>query len=287
MLELRIVNMIFHVKRPVLSLPSWHGGRWSAWFREACKPLPFKFDELALAIYPERFGQKGLKPAEKIAVRMLLPRAPSNNLSEFAAQLLNTYSEGEFSAASLRLDQIRDFRSGAILWKDGKETGNLPSLFSERLLTDEISALQSLSRFSLVFKGPLRLAAPSGQKDKSSEILKYCQPDRLIKEARLIYHLVRHVRFLDEADMSLDAPENLAADLAASKLRWHDMRYNSMRQMALGGICGKLVLNGKASRSLARLLVLGQYLGAGKNGRFGFGFWQIPEIQLSGAPRDL
>lgn len=277
--------MVFQVIRPIFSLPHWHGGRWCAWFREACKSLPFKFDDLALAIYPERFGQERMLAGEKIVVRMILSPNRFHYLTEFAAALQNTCPKGEFSPASLRLTEINDFGYHTIFWQDGEETNYRPSLFSERALVEEIASLRSLSRFSLVFKGPLRLAAPRGVKDKSYEKLKYCQPNYFM-EARQIIHLVEHIRFLDEEEKKISISEDLAADLTASNLHWHDMRYNPIRQMALGGICGRIVFNGNIGYDLARHLVLGQYLGAGKNGRFGFGFWQIPEISRSSAPRD-
>ena len=277
MREIYAASLIFRVKKPVFSLPYWHGGRWHAWFREACKMIGLKFDDLALAIQPLRFGQASLKPDEEIAVRMILPADQWNNLLKFADILRTARTDGLFSATSLGIVKIVDLANGRILWQDDRPCGIGPRLFSENALAAQVSRLRALNRFSLVFDGPLRLPAPRGFKNRQDEKYKYCQPAHF-NEPGLTAHLLRRVRFLEEENGGEDNFDDFAPDLDASRLFWYDMRYNPVRQMALGGICGRIVMAGKPGEAGARRLVLGQYFGVGKNGRFGFGFWRIPEI---------
>jgi CRISPR/Cas system endoribonuclease Cas6 (RAMP superfamily) len=56
------------------------------------------------------------------------------------------------------------------------------------------------------------------------------------------------------------------------------MAYNPVRKIRLGGISGEISINGQPSSYEARRLVWGQYLGIGKNSRFGFGFFRIPAL---------
>lgn len=274
--EIYAASLIFRVVKPVFSLPYWHGGRWHAWFREACKMIGLKFDDLALAICPQRYGQNSLKLGEEIAVRIILRADQWKNLLEFAAILQRARTEGLFSASSLALVKIVNLPGGEILWQDGASCGVQPAVFTESALANQISRLRAHSHFALVLNGPLRLPAPRGFKNREDEKYKYCQPGHF-NEPGLMGHLLRRIRFLsDESEGAVY--DDFAPDLGASVLFWHDMRYNPQRQMALGGICGRIAIEGKLGEHSARRLVLGQYLGAGKNGRFGFGFWRIPEI---------
>lgn len=243
--------------------------------------IGLKFDDLALAICPLRHGLKSLKLGEEIAVRIILPPAQWENLLKFAAILQTARTDGLFSATSLELVKIAGLPDGEILWKDGKPSGAEPAIFTENALADQISRLKSLSRFSLVFSGPLRLPAPPGIQNREDEKYRYCQPHHFNKPG-LLAHLLRRIRFLEEEREEVGASDDFVTDLGSSVLFWHDMRYNPVRRMALGGICGRIVLDGSLGEASALRLVLGQYLGAGKNGRFGFGFWRIPEISGKG-----
>lgn len=65
-------------------------------------------------------------------------------------------------------------------------------------------------------------------------------------------------------------------------LGWCDMRYGQLRHISLGGVVGELYFSTSPSLEAALRFVWGQYFGAGKNPRFGLGFWRIPEIALKG-----
>jgi Uncharacterized conserved protein (DUF2276). len=65
-----------------------------------------------------------------------------------------------------------------------------------------------------------------------------------------------------------------------TNLHWHDMAYNQTRRIRLGGLVGSITLApATLSVEQALALVMGQYTGAGKNGRFGFGLYQIAELE--------
>ncbi len=60
-------------------------------------------------------------------------------------------------------------------------------------------------------------------------------------------------------------------------LQWDDMRCSREWQIALG-VVGEMRFDAPPGGLVAERLVLGQYLSAGKNSRFGLGCWRIPEL---------
>ena len=57
-----------------------------------------------------------------------------------------------------------------------------------------------------------------------------------------------------------------------------DMRYSREWQIALGVVVGEMRFGVPPDGTVAERLVRGQYLGAGRNARFGLGYWRIPEL---------
>jgi len=53
----------------------------------------------------------------------------------------------------------------------------------------------------------------------------------------------------------------------------------ALRPALLGGLVGVLRLEGPVSPEAALAITAGQYLGAGKNPRFGLGMYRIPELE--------
>lgn len=72
-------------------------------------------------------------------------------------------------------------------------------------------------------------------------------------------------------------PSPSALSISAGVLHWLDLSYGS-RDTTFGGAVGCIRVSGKPEPDVAALLVLGQYLGMGKNAVFGYGFYNIPEL---------
>ncbi len=141
------------------------------------------------------------------------------------------------------------------------------------VLAEEVAALQSLSSWRICLCGPLRLTLPAGMKHtRMHGTERICKPEFFREESGAMAHLLVGVR----DGRKTACGEGLRP--SATDLHWDDMRYSRERQIALGGVVGEMRFDAAPSSLAAERLVLGQYLGAGKNARFGLGYWRIPEL---------
>lgn len=267
-----LIDLEFRALRRISSLPPWHGARWSAWLRLACRQRGFRLEDLALAILPLRHGIEPIRAGEMLTLRLLLKADGLPLLPALTGALAETGGGGEFSADSLVPCLARDGTGARILWA-GRGSGWLkPASFSQETLLPAICALREMEEWSLHFAGPLRLPLPPKDAQRGGGVAKFARPDDLLAEKGLD-NLLARVRF-----MGAESLLPLEATPLWARLRWEDLRYSRDRKIALGGIAGVCRWCGKPDFAQARRLVLGQYLGAGKNARFGLGFWNIPEL---------
>lgn len=97
---------------------------------------------------------------------------------------------------------------------------------------------------------------------------RFCDAD-FFRQGNALTHLLGHIRLLP--------PVVSGAEMRVERVRlhWADLRYSRERAVALGGLVGEICLTGRPDAETARRLVLGEYLGSGKNARFGLGFWRL------------
>lgn len=263
-------DCLFEAQSPLGGLPKWHGARWSALLRHVCARIPAKMENAIAAILPGRNGVAPIAKGERLALRLILrdPAFPAR----FAVAFPHTPRKGGFSPLSLRLLEIADPLSGRELWPQaGKAT-----LFEEARFRAEAERLASLDNFALHFITPLRLPLPEGHFMRRVQNGIYCQPE-FFEDAACLLNLAARVRLRRLREFA-GAIDTSALRIAECNLRWEAIRYNAQRQITLGGVVGKLRVQGRPGKALARTLAAGQYLGSGKNGRFGLGFWRIPEL---------
>lgn len=267
-----LIDLEFEAVRPIHSLPPWHGARWSAWFRNVANLAGLRFENFVEAILPFRQGVAPIKNGELLTVRLALAAGGAFLLPGFLAALPYAESEGQFSSLSLAFVQARDAVGKNVVWRAGRGAEKPPEKFSPDFVGAEVAALTEVSEWSLRFLGPLRLPLPPGHHARGKEVGKFARPEDLATTAGL-GNLLGRIRFLPDETFSWPK-----TSLVSSSLRWEDMRYNASRQMAIGGVTGQMSWRGYLDPAQAWRLVLGQYLGAGKSGRFGLGFWRIPEL---------
>lgn len=269
-----LTDAIFQARKPILSLPVWHGARWSAWLRLACARINIDLNSIFSGILPFRKGQKPIDSGELVILRLVANENLPEFLPSLAKAIKSINNSGQFSAASLELLGFRDAINGK-LYKNTDHPSNYGfTPLNDSLLEREFTAMQALDQWQLQFTSPLRLKLPPGLKGHKKEVDAYCGPE-FFSTASSLNHLLNKVRGI-ERPIALPA---MNFRLKPLKLLWDDMRYNASRQIALGGVTGKIEVYGKPDAEIARRLVLGQYLGAGKNPLFGLGYWQIPELE--------
>lgn len=139
----------------------------------------------------------------------------------------------------------------------------------------EILLLQNLDSWRLDFFVPLRLKLPAWEKRQGHEVKTFCTAE-FFNSPKALAYLASRIRFMESCSALDDSNESLLPETC--DLAWNDMRYSESRQIALGGLTGHLSFRSLPNQELATRLVMGQYLGAGKNPLFGLGYWQIPEL---------
>lgn len=265
-----IVDAIFRATRPIRSLPAFHGARWSAWLRFACGGANFRLNEIVLGLLPLRNGQQPIRMDETLALRLVLGGNGPDSLPALGRALGSTGVRGEFSRESMRLLCWKDAVGGAVFEPGGPVFPLRP--LSPETVGGEIRALRRLGSFTLRLSGPLRLKLPPGAARSGREIGMYC-PAGFFSGRDAMAHLLAGIRLLGPERVVEDCPE-----VEWSRLAWEEMRYSRRRGIALGGVAGGIGCAGCPGDVAARRLVLGQYLGAGKNPLFGLGYWRIPEL---------
>lgn len=272
---LHIVDLVFLSRTKILSLPPWHGARWTALFRNVCASADVRLEEVATFIFPSRSGQAPVLQGERLSVRIGL--ADPNFLPRFVQSFTSTLAQGEFSPHSLELAAICDAAGKRLIWLRGERRIQKPKALCMEDVAAETLHLSGMSSWRLEFLSPLRLPLPA--RDPLRIKGDYSPPD-FFRNPLFLANLLARTRFPPSLKQLASPPSELLKEITVREcdLRWETLRYNAARQMALSGVLGVIELAGAPPLKLAAALVLGQYLGAGKNGRFGLGFWRIPEL---------
>lgn len=275
-----IADLIFTAKREIKSLPPYHGARFSAFLRYACKNAGIKLDDCAYAILPFRCGIRHIHVGEHLRLRLLLTEYGMEKLPYLCNALYSTEEHGEFSSESLHLDSVIDPTvNHTVNFVPGR--GFDLKLFSLDLLKKETEYLLDLDGFTLELITPLRLTLPSGTKLKNvPEKERLCKEDFFYTFEYSLLHILNSLKRLGELSCSSTEIENLPRAVDGWT-EWCDVRYSKTKQIPLGGIIGETKYKGKMPNyDLALRLVAGQYTGLGKNQRFGLGFYKIPELEI-------
>lgn len=270
-ISIHLLDAVFRAKRGIKSLPPLHGARWSAWLRFACKNIGIALDAAVLGLLPLRNGQNPIAEGEIVALRLITDGNGLASLRPLMSAMASVSPRGEFSSHTLEFLFWKDVVGQQNFARDAPLEESEPVPLAIGSFGGEIEKLMGLNAFTLVFNTPLRLKLPPGSERKGGERMRFCQSD-FFADGGAINYLCEKIRFLNP----VGCPGTLK--LVGHNLRWYDMRYNESRHIALGGLMGKIACSGALDRETATRLVLGQYLGAGKNPLFGLGYWRIPEI---------
>ena len=266
------VDFIFQVTQEIKSLPPFHGARWNGFFRNICKNTNIAIEQAILGIIPFRSGQKTIKENQLVTVRLLATEYFLENLQNIVHNFELIEFSGDFNPKNHKIYKILDGISkidNTILEKNYLQF--LP--FNIYHVEDEINYLLQIDEWHIQFYCPLRLKNIHSDQSLESNTT-FCFPSFFEQYPYSSSHLLEKIRFC----------ANILPDqyfyIQNSNLHWQDLRYNSDRKIALGGLVGWIKCLGQITQDTAKLLVLGQYFGSGKNPRFGFGWWRIPELDF-------
>ncbi len=275
-----IADLDFIAKREIKSLPPFHGARFSAFLRFACRKANLKLDDCAYALLPFRCGSRHIHIGEHLRLRLLLNEYGKEKLPLLCNAIFSTNEQGEFNSESLQLVSVIDaVKNRAVNFVPNK--GFDLTQFSFDYLKKETEFLLGLDSFTFELISPLRLSLPPGVRVKNaSEFDILCKQDFFYRFEYALFHILNSLKHLGELAVDVSEIENLPKVVECST-EWCDVRYSKTRQVPLGGIVGDIKYEGKLpSYDLALRLVAGQYTGLGRNQRFGLGFYKIPELEI-------
>lgn len=150
--------------------------------------------------------------------------------------------------------------------------GQQPNAVSVAALDKQFADLSTLNSITLRFDAPLTAKRPQAQRREGHAFF-----DQEYFAASLF--MKRLEDRLSALGWQLPTASDESSRLRAEPvdLVWLDVGYRGKKVMTLGGVVGRVRLDNVSARDLL-LLVLGQYVHAGENTRFGFGRYVIEEL---------
>jgi CRISPR-associated endonuclease Cas1 len=289
---LLFLELHFQTLAPINHLPHFHGAHWSALMRHILRPfLPnqVSLSQAGIMVIPPETGVVQYSAGDPIHVGLTFQQTRTQAVS-LALSGFNQldYIDGHFQPRrTVRLTAVTCRVSG-----ETRELSNSPVDLEDNLLQHcqplpvtrllaEAELLKTLDRFSVVFYTPLRLKRPKGAKNPGHA---YCDEAFFLNSdtdtpnpfCHLI-HAIRQPDCIPPPDVFPLATDHNSA-ITEGALTWVDVPYGREPVKTLGGIMGKIRISGRRNAFDAWQLVLGQYVGAGKNASFGLGYFTIPEL---------
>jgi hypothetical protein len=271
------IDIIFKIIKPIKSLPPWSGARWNALFRLASKKAGVKPEEAFDILIPERWGQDPWLIDDTFTVRLWANIFNITKTKSLLDILLNAddIGNGQFILGqNLIIQEIiiynKKYKKEILL-----ENNNL--IFFKNIIqplklieiSNEIDALSNIDEYwHIIFSSPLRLKRPKDAPGYGEYIeLNY------FKWSSAVEHLISRIRYNNDNFIN-----NNNFKIISTHLEWKDILYNRDRKMKIGGLIGNIYISGRPNYKTSCQLVYGQYVGIGKNSRFGFGLYRIPEL---------
>ncbi len=261
----------FAVLRTIKSLPVWHGARWTALFRNAAHHALVNPEEAFAGLMSERSGTTPLQLGEKIVLRLIFS---SKTWAATRAMLHSLHrgfpSEGEFQAG----ESVAFYGTSFMMNVETTPWDNFlpqPMEISPELI-HRLYPFSHKQPLRVHLLGPLRLTMPAGKKADA----RFATPQFMQNEMESASCFLSRLRLPANWPPYICAPTRIT--LNDTDVRWEDLGYNANRRIRLGGLVGSFTLNGVSNPTLYCAIMAGQYFGAGKNGRFGFGYYAVSAL---------
>ncbi len=296
-----LVELRLRALAPITGLPHYPGPHLSAMLRIGMRAAGYKAE--GLHAIPRDLGINNCVPGDHIHLGLSFSHAATPAVRALVARF-DTLAAGKGHFDPGRTIAL-EHALCRITGQDLRDRD--PEPLTPAALLPEIERLAALDMFSIIFNTPLRLPRPAGAKQAGH---RYCDEVFFLDHATHspLGHLLAAVRekitpqCITEGhalDMplqtetkgcaevvSLCSPDEVEHEgewgsglsITGGGLIWVDIPYGAAPTKTLGGVMGRLHITGQPGAATSERLVLGQYLGAGKNGAFGLGFYTIPEL---------
>ena len=265
-----LLALEFAVLAPIRGLPHFPGPHWSALFRNLFHTLEAKLKAVNPTVWvqPVETGILEYEAGDRLSLGLVVPAAAVPALEEVLGCFNRLAAgRGHFQpGVTLRLENVTSRFDGRPWWGAGA------ALLSREMVAAEVKELCVCDRFTLLTLSPLRIPRPPGRKESGH---RYCDADFFLRgnDDEVCRRLLEKVRGL--AFDTFPMPADGTLKVSGGALNWLDVAYAGK---TMGGVVGALEISGRPGPAEALYLVLGQYLGVGKNAAFGLGFYRIPEL---------
>ncbi len=265
-----LLALEFAVLAPIRGLPHFPGPHWSALFRNLFHTLEAKLKAVNPTVWvqPVETGILEYEAGDRLSLGLVVPAAAVPALEEVLGCFNRLAAgRGHFQpGVTLRLENVTSRFDGRPWWGAGA------ALLSREMVAAEVKELCVCDRFTLLTLSPLRIPRPPGRKESGH---RYCDADFFLRgnDDEVCRRLLEKVRGL--AFDTFPMPADGTLKVSGGALNWLDVAYAGK---TMGGVVGALEIAGRPQPEEALRLVLGQYLGVGKNAAFGLGFYRIPEL---------
>jgi len=267
-----LAELRLEVLAPITGLPHFHGPHLSAMVRNCIRPYLDDANTGSVWVNPVDTGNPAFEPGDHLHFGLTFDAG-------FIPPVIRMI-EG-FDGLGKRCDTAGHFIPGKTVSLTGATCrisnrdlcSEDPVVLTAEHLMNEAERLASLDGFSMLFHSPVRITRPKGAKEPGH---RYCDEGFFLGNAAhpgSIDHLIEEVRGSSHAPAG---PSGL--EVTGGGLVWLDIPYGTNLRKTIGGVAGCLHVAGRPDAKTAAQLVLGQYLGAGKNAAFGLGFYTIPEL---------
>lgn len=276
-----LMELRFKALAPINKLPHFHGAQWSALLRDLLRPglAGRSLAQVGVWVQSAETGVVSYAPGDRLHVGLAVAAGRWSDAVFDVLHGFNSHQDrgGHFiPGRTIVLEQAACRVSGNAVAADTAHRGLWADFTPlERPLLDvEARRLSGLDRFRILFHAPLRLKRPAGSKHSGH---RYCDEGFFLNPhdsgAAAISHLAGSVRCPGSA-VRFEA----TAEITGGALAWLDMTYGRGFKKTIGGAVGRIDVTARLDGKAALALAAGQYLGAGKNAVFGFGFYHIPEL---------
>ncbi|MDR2443352.1 MAG: hypothetical protein LBE31_07520 [Deltaproteobacteria bacterium] len=285
-----LMDLEFRVLKPIKSLPPWPGARWNALFRLVAKSQSIDPEEAFEALIPEGWCQSPWRADDSIMVRLVADSQKKRTTESFLEALKESHQigEGEFvlgrslELVSMSIPYLGDEEESSDSTASSQDDPSQENPYQEdpwppldeNLFRSEIEALENIdSPWRLVLTSPLRIVRPANAPGFSEY-----SGEEYFGWPKAMEHMITRIRLPETKSEASPSPNGNPLNIMSTQTTWRDLAYSRERQMRLGGLTGTILIDGWPDSNQARRLVWGQYLGMGKNARFGFGFYRIPAL---------
>lgn len=280
--DLAVFMLCFEAKQQISRLPYYHGALWNGLFRDLVRDFvnsKMPMAQTGFRIHPVDTGMLFYNKNDPVHLGISFPYTSLepvfNMLSHFNSL---GKGRGSINPGVLRLEKAvcrvssTEFRFDADIFS--QDLRCIQPLTWDIICRDA-QALSAMDQFSLAFYTPLRLKSPGPYREATGNT--HIGSDYFRAWPDSAAHLLKASGAEQEA---------CTLSIIRESIAWNDLTYGR-HATTIGGITGNICFKGELTNSAACHLVAAQYIGLGKNRTFGFGFFQIPELEAGTAVTPL